>query len=143
MTISVMTPTEKVVKKMIECGHFYQDRLEDLEIRDNLLQIVHKAKEDSKFFEKCREEILELELILTGGKEVAHPPTPRKVKKGQKNTANDGPVKKASRAPRGTRQRSQKANIAWSSDESDGDDEIDENIEEVIPVRSKRSRRKL
>ena len=126
---------------MIECGHFYQDKLEDLEIRDNLLNIVNKAKEDAKFFEKCREEILELELILTGGKEVAAPPTPRKAKAGRK-TAADGPVKKAARAPRGGKQKSQRANIDWSSDESDGDEEVDENVEEVIPVATKRSRRK-
>ena len=48
LTISVFSPNEKVIKKLIECGHLYVDRLEDLEIRDYMLRMTTKAKENTK-----------------------------------------------------------------------------------------------
>jgi len=78
LTISVMTPNEKVIKKLIECGHLYQDKLEDLEIRDHLLTMVSKAREDTKLIQKIQPEVDELAEILTGEKQADIPQTPRK-----------------------------------------------------------------
>jgi len=141
LTISVMTPNEKVVKKLIECAHLYQDKLEDLEIRDYFLVIVSKSREDTKLLNKIAAEIDELHEIVTGEKHVEKPPSPRKKGKAtQKSARGDAPIRAAQRQPRGKARKTQA--VEWSSDESDGEaPTADSDTEEVIPTRVKRGRK--
>ena len=73
LTISVMTPSEKALKKLIEVAHFYKDKLENLEIRDYLLAMPTKARENTKLYNKAKEAIEELELIIRGEKGIESP----------------------------------------------------------------------
>ena len=148
LTISVMTPNEKVIKKLIECAHLFQDKLEDLEIRDHLLQMVSKAREDTKLIQKIQVEVDELAEILTGGKQVEIPQTPRKkTTRGTKEKFSQ-PARRATRAPRNQGKKPERPNrrqVTWSSsDESDTNEKsADSDTEEVLPTRSTKRVRKV
>ena len=68
-----MTPSEKALKKLIEVAHYYKDKLENLEIRDYLLAMPTKARENTKLYNKAKETIEELELIIRGEKGIESP----------------------------------------------------------------------
>lgn len=150
LTISVMTPNEKVIKKLIECAHLFQDKVEDLEIRDHLFTMVEKARADTKLIQKIPTEVDELEQILTGGKHVEMPQTPRKKTIRQTSKKPTGqPVQRAQRAPRNAYSKKEvkgtRRQVAWSSsDESDDDKRsADSDTEEVLPTRSTKRVRKV
>ena len=50
--MSVMTPSEKGIKKMIEMFGAYKDKLDNLELRDFLLAMPNKAKTNTKLYNK-------------------------------------------------------------------------------------------
>ena len=53
LTISVMAPSERSMKKIIENAHLFKDKLENLEIRDYLLTMPRKARENTKLYNKA------------------------------------------------------------------------------------------
>ena len=54
LTISVMPPTVKTLKRLLECGHLFQDKLDNCEIRDYLLAMPRRAREIGVLFSKER-----------------------------------------------------------------------------------------
>ena len=53
LTISVMAPSERSMKKIIENAHLFKEKLENLEIRDYLLAMPRKARENTKLYNKA------------------------------------------------------------------------------------------
>ena len=67
-----------MIKKLNECAFMFQDKVSDLEIRDNLMEVCNKAKDSAKIFQKLTKEIDELEQVICGDKTLPIPATPKK-----------------------------------------------------------------
>ena len=86
----------------------FQDKVSDLEIRDNLMEVCNKAKDNAKLFQKLTKEIDELEQIICGDKTLPIPATPKKSQRPREA----GTAKKKKGAG--------KRNVdIWSSDEDE------------------------
>ena len=108
LTISVMPVNERMIKKLNECAFMFQDKVSDLEIRDNLLEVCNKAKDSTKIFQKLTKEIDELEQVICGDKTLPIPATPKKSQRPREA----GTAKKKKVAAK-------RNNAIWSSDEEE------------------------
>jgi hypothetical protein len=108
LTISVMPVNERMIKKLNECAFMFQDKVSDLEIRDNLLEVCNKAKDSAKIFQKLTKEIDELEQVICGDKTLPIPATPKKSQRPRE--AGTAKKKKVS---------AKRNNAIWSSDEEE------------------------
>lgn len=108
LTISVMPVNERMIKKLNECAFMFQDKVSDLEIRDNLLEVCNKAKDSVKIFQKLTKEIDELEQVICGDKTLPIPATPKKSQRPRE--AGTAKKKKVS---------AKRNNAIWSSDEEE------------------------
>jgi hypothetical protein len=104
LTISVMPVNERMIKKLNECAFMFQDKVSDLEIRDNLLEVCNNAK----IFQKLTKEIDELEQVICGDKTLPIPATPKKSQRPRE--AGTAKKKKVS---------AKRNNAIWSSDEEE------------------------
>ena len=92
-----------------------------------------KARENTKLYNKAKETIEELELIIRGEKGVE---SPKKQSQRKLQSQNVKDIK-----PRATRGKATRRAV-WSSDEDDDDDQENEPPAEVTTASVRRSRRK-
>ena len=115
LTISVMPVNERMIKKLSECAFMFQDKVSDLEIRDNLHEVCNKARENTKLMQKLTSEVDELEQVILGDKTLPVPQTPvKKSQRGKQSQQVPGSARKGKVA-----KKTRNADI-WSSDEDDG-----------------------